>query len=76
MTFILVENCPYRFGAVARVARNYNHAAKLTPADLQDQRCFCKEGTPYSHFAAQLLLIGAGIGLTVTAMTSALLGDS
>jgi hypothetical protein len=35
-----------------------------------------KEGTPYSHFAAQLLLIGAGIGLTVTAMTSALLGDS
>jgi len=33
-----------------------------------------KEGTPYLHIAAQLLLVGAGLGLTVPAMTSALLG--
>jgi MFS transporter, DHA2 family, methylenomycin A resistance protein len=33
-----------------------------------------KQGIAYSHLAAQLLLIGAGIGLVVPAMTSALLG--
>lgn len=33
-----------------------------------------QKGTPYSHAAVQLLSIGAGIGLTVPAMTSALLG--
>ena len=32
------------------------------------------EGTPYWKMTAQLLFIGAGIGLTVPAMTSALLG--
>jgi MFS transporter, DHA2 family, methylenomycin A resistance protein len=32
------------------------------------------ESTPYWRLAAQLLLIGAGIGLTVPAMTSSLLG--
>ena len=32
-----------------------------------------KAGIPYSHISAQLLLIGTGIGLTVPAMTSALL---
>ena len=33
-----------------------------------------KEGTPYWYLGGQLLLLGAGIGLTVPAMTSALLG--
>jgi DHA2 family methylenomycin A resistance protein-like MFS transporter len=32
------------------------------------------EGMPYSHLAVQMRLLGAGIGLTVPALTSALLG--